>query len=44
LDHLSTIVRNTCVVPGAAHETFNIDTTPNAKQTLAFDLLRGIAP
>lgn len=45
LHHLSTIVRNTCTIPSADPGTpaFEIDTTPNAKQQRAYDLLKTIA-
>jgi len=45
LDELSTIVRNTCRAPGAQSQapTFEIVTTPNAKQTRALELLATIA-
>ena len=38
---LSGIVRNVCRVPGAGHDapTFDVVTTPNAKQQRAYDLL-----
>ena len=44
LTHLSQVVRNVCRRKGAAETepTFVIDTTPNAKQRQAFDLLRTI--
>ncbi len=44
LKRLSTIVRNTCQVPGAPAEspTFMVVTTPDAKQQRAFDLLEQI--
>ena len=44
MDSLRTIVRNTCRRrQGAAEEgTFQITTTPNARQQRAFDLLEGI--
>jgi transposase len=45
LHHLSTIVRNSCKIPGAdaATPTFEVTTTPNAKQRRAYDLLETIA-
>jgi hypothetical protein len=45
LGELSTIVRNTCRTPGAGADapTFNIVTTPNAKQKRAFELLQQIS-
>ncbi|NTU64179.1 MAG: transposase [Chloroflexi bacterium] len=44
LDHLSTIVRNTCRCPGRGADTptFTLDTTPNRKQQEALDLLKTI--
>jgi hypothetical protein len=44
LDELSTIVRNTCRVPGAKNSaaTFQVVTTANAKQRRAFELLNTI--
>jgi transposase len=44
LNELSTIVRNTCrhKHAGAADDTFEIDTTPNPKQTAALDLIKAI--
>lgn len=44
LTELATIVRNTCRRPGAdgTHVTFAIDTTENAKQRLALDLISAI--
>jgi transposase len=41
---LSTVVRNVCRVPRAGHDapTFEVVTTPNAKQQRAYDLLDGI--
>jgi transposase len=44
LGELTTIVRNTCRTPGAAPNapTFNIVTTPNAKQKCALELLQQI--
>ena len=44
LGELSTIVRNTCRTPQAGPEapTFEVLTTPNAKQRRAFDLLQAI--
>ncbi len=44
LGELTTIVRNTCRTPGAGADapTFNITTTPNAKQTHALALLQQI--
>jgi len=43
---LGSIVRNTCRTPGAGPEvpTFDIVTTPNAKQRRALDLIRQIRP
>jgi len=45
LHHLSTIVRNTCTIPctNADPPVFEIDTTPNAKQRRAYELLKTIA-
>ena len=45
LHHLSAIVRNVCRRPGAtAHEpTFTLDTTPDAKQQQALELLKTLA-
>jgi transposase len=45
LHHLSTIVRNTCTLPCANTDppVFEIDTTPNAKQQHAYELLKTIA-
>lgn len=45
LSELATIVRNTCRTPNAGAEapTFNVVTTPNAKQQRAFELLQQIA-
>jgi len=45
LHHLSTIVRNTCTIPCANADppVFEIDTTPNAKQQHAYELLKSIA-
>ena len=45
LHHLSTIVRNTCTLPCANADppVFEIDTTPNAKQQRAYELLKTIA-
>ena len=45
LHHLSTIVRNTCTIPSANVDppVFEIDTTPNAKQQRAYELLKTIA-
>jgi transposase len=45
LHHLSTIVRNTCTLPCANTDppVFEIDTTPNAKQQRAYELLKSIA-
>ena len=45
LHHLSTIVRNTCIIPStdADPPVFAIDTTPNAKQRRAYELLKTIA-
>jgi hypothetical protein len=44
LGELATIVRNTCRTPGAGADapTFNIVTTPNAKQKHALELLQQI--
>ncbi len=44
LKQLSSIVRNTCRVPGADPDvpTFTVVTTPNAKQQRAYDLLETI--
>ena len=44
LEALSGIVRNVCLVPGAGPDapTFDIVTTPNAKQQRAYDLLETI--
>ncbi len=44
LKHLSAIVRNVCRVPGSAPDapTFDIVTTPDAKQQRAFELLESI--
>jgi len=44
LHHLSTIVRNTCTIPCANADppVFEIDTTPNAKQQRAYELLKTI--
>jgi len=46
LDHLSSIVRNTCrpraARPSALDDTFIIDTKPNSKQREALDLLQTI--
>jgi hypothetical protein len=44
LNELSTIVRNTCRRKGAADDeaTFEIDTTPNAKQRAALELIDAI--
>ena len=42
LAELSTIVRNTCCSPGNDTSTFDILTTPNAKQRRAFELLQSI--
>ena len=44
LNELSTIVRNTCrhKHAGADDDTFEIDTTPNPKQTAALDLIKAI--
>ena len=44
LKHLSAIVRNVCRLPdsGPHAPTFDIVTTPNAKQQRAFDLLDNI--
>ena len=43
---LSAIVRNVCRVPGAGPDapTFEILTTPDARQQRAFDLLESLAP
>jgi hypothetical protein len=41
---LSTIVRNTCRTPGRDGPTFNITTTPNAKQQRALEMLEQITP
>ncbi|MBN3786008.1 hypothetical protein [Burkholderia sp. Ac-20353] len=45
LQHLSTIVRNTCRHPGTpAHEaSFTLDTARRAKQLRALELLKTIA-
>ena len=45
LHHLSTIARNTCTIPCANADppVFEIDTTPNAKQQHAYELLKTIA-
>jgi hypothetical protein len=44
LNHLSTIVRNQCRIPGAEVDAplMAIDTTPNAKQQRAYELLATI--
>ena len=44
LKHLSSIVRNVCRVPDSGPDapTFNVVTTPNAKQQRAYDLLESI--
>ena len=44
LKHLSAIVRNVCRVPDSGPDapTFNVVTTPNAKQQRAYDLLDNI--
>jgi hypothetical protein len=44
MSELSTIVRNTCRTPAAGDDapTFNVVTTPNAKQRRALDLVRQI--
>jgi hypothetical protein len=44
LADLASIVRNTCRTPNAALDapTFQVTTTPNAKQRSAFELLRQI--
>jgi transposase len=44
LHHLSTIVRNTCTLPCANTDppVFEVDTTPNAKQQRAYELLKTI--
>jgi hypothetical protein len=44
LKHLSTIVRNVCRLPGSGPDapTFDVVTTPNAKQQRAYDLLETI--
>jgi len=46
LAELATIVRNTCRTPQAGSEapTFQLSTTPNAKQTQALKLIEQIAP
>jgi len=43
---MATIVRNTCRAPGADDDapTFDITTTPNAKQRRAFELIEQIRP
>jgi transposase len=41
---LSTVVRNACRTPDRNASTFNITTTPNAKQQRAFELLEQISP
>ena len=45
LNHLGSIVRNTCRCPGAGPDapTFSKTTSPNAKQQKALDLLEGIS-
>ena len=45
LGELATLVRNTCRTPGAGDDapTFNIVTTPNAKQKYALELLQQIS-
>jgi hypothetical protein len=45
LAELATVVRNTCRTPSAndAAPTFDILTTPNAKQNRALELIRQIA-
>ena len=45
LGHLSEIVRNTCLIPGAPEDTptFDVITIPNAKQQKAYDLLETIS-
>lgn len=45
LDHLASIVRNTCRCPGLGPDasTFTMTTTPNAKQQKALDLLASIS-
>ena len=45
LGHLSEIVRNTCLIPGAPADTptFDVTTIPNAKQQMAYDLLETIS-
>ena len=45
LEHLGTIVRNVCTVPGKQvnESHFEVTTTPNAKQRLAYALLHEIA-
>ena len=44
IGHLSQIVRNTCRRKGAAADalSFQMTTTPNPKQQVAFDLLKAI--
>ena len=44
LGHLSEIVRNECIIPGAPADTptFDVITIPNAKQQQAYDLLETI--
>ena len=44
LNHLSTIVRNVCRLPDSGPDapTFDVVTTPDAKQQRAFDLLENI--
>lgn len=44
LEELSTVVRNTCRTPKAGTDapTFEVLTTPNAKQQRAFELIRQI--
>jgi DDE family transposase len=46
LEELSTVVRNTCRTPGVDPNapTFEVLTTPNAKQQHAFDLIAHIQP
>jgi len=46
LGHLAAIVRNTCRCRGAGPDdsTFEMDTTPDAKQRQALDLLKTISP
>jgi len=44
LHHMSTITRDLCIqkIPGAADNTFSIDTRPNPKQQKVYDLLDSI--